>query len=72
MKMKKILALTCAAAMVFGLAACGSAATEETADLSGTISMAGSTSMEKLADRLGPDLLCDLGNKLIQRLPYHW
>ena len=58
MKMKKILALTCAAAMVFGLAACGSAAadttaadttgaeTEETADLSGTISMAGSTSME--------------------------
>lgn len=57
MKMKKILALTCAAAMVFGLAACGSAAadttgaaTEETADLSGTISMAGSTSMEKLAN----------------------
>jgi len=55
--MKKILALTCAAAMVFGLAACGSAAadttgaaTEETADLSGTISMAGSTSMEKLAN----------------------
>ena len=62
MKMKKILALTCAAAMVFGLAACGSAAadttaadttgaaTEETADLSGTVSMAGSTSMEKLAN----------------------
>jgi phosphate binding protein len=31
MKMKKILALTCAAAMVFGLAACGSAAADTTA-----------------------------------------
>ena len=91
MKMKKILALTCATAMVFGLAACGSAAadttetdttaadttaadttgaaTEETADLSGTISMAGSTSMEKLANAVAAvsythlreaDLVCSL------------
>ena len=69
MKMKKILALTCAAAMVFGLAACGSAAadttaadttgaaTEETADLSGTISMAGSTSMEKLANAVAESFM---------------
>lgn len=77
--MKKILALTCAAAMVFGLAACGSAAadttetdttaadttaadttgaaTEETADLSGTISMAGSTSMEKLANAVAESFM---------------
>ena len=87
MKMKKILALTCAAAMVFGLAACGSAAAdttaadttgaetaettetadasaeetqalaEETADLSGTISMAGSTSMEKLANAVAESFM---------------
>ena len=79
MKMKKILALTCAAAMVFGLAACGSAAAdttaadttetadasaeetqapaEETADLSGTISMAGSTSMEKLANAIAESFM---------------
>lgn len=79
MKMKKILALTCAAAMVFGLAACGSAAadttetdttaadttaadttgaaTEEAADLSGTISMAGSTSMEKLANAVAESFM---------------
>lgn len=70
MKMKKILALTCAAAMVFGLAACGSAAadttgaataetaeTAETADLSGTISMAGSTSMEKLANAVAESFM---------------
>lgn len=85
MKTKKILALTCAAAMVMGLTACGSsestantaaeeqqtnAATEsaadtadasdqesaadttqeEAAELDGSISMAGSTSMEKLAN----------------------
>ena len=77
--MKKILALTCAAAMVFGLAACGSAAAdttaadttetadasaeetqapaEETADLSGTISMAGSTSMEKLANAIAESFM---------------
>ena len=87
MKMKKILALTCAAAMVFGLAACGSAAAdttaadttgaetaettetadasaeetqalaEETADLSGTVSMAGSTSMEKLANAVAESFM---------------
>ena len=87
MNMKKILALTCAAAMVFGLAACGSAAAdttaadttgaetaettetadasaeetqapaEETADLSGTISMAGSTSMEKLANAVAESFM---------------
>ena len=66
MKMKKILALTCAAAMVFGLAACGSAAADttaadttgaETADLSGTISMAGSTSMEKLANAVAESFM---------------
>ena len=72
--MKKILALTCAAAMVFGLAACGSAAadttetdttaadttgaaTEETADLSGTVSMAGSTSMEKFANAVAESFM---------------
>ena len=87
MKMKKILALTCAAAMVFGLAACGSAAADTTAadttgaetaettetadasaeetqtpaetsaDLSGTISMAGSTSMEKLANAVAESFM---------------
>lgn len=85
--MKKILALTCAAAMVFGLAACGSAAADTTAadttgaetaettetadasaeetqapaeasaDLSGTISMAGSTSMEKLANAVAESFM---------------
>ena len=82
MKSKKILALVCAAAMTFGLAACGSGETttetnetteettenaaetevteketeeaaeneEATEELTGTVSMAGSTSMEKLAN----------------------
>ena len=89
MKMKKFLALTCAAAMVFGLTACGSAAADTTAtdtaadtttettdaaestdtteeaqapaeasaDLSGTISMAGSTSMEKLANAVAESFM---------------
>ena len=54
---------------MFGLAACGSAAadttaadttgaaTAETADLSGTISMAGSTSMEKLANAVAESFM---------------
>lgn len=62
MKSKKVLALVCAVAMTFGLTACGNKTTTETktaqtettetetADLTGTISMAGSTSMEKLAN----------------------
>ena len=61
MKSKKVIALLCAAVMTLGLAACGSS-TEEAAvkeeastevgnaDLTGTVSMAGSTSMEKLAN----------------------
>lgn len=84
MKMKKILALTCAAVMAFGLTACGNssspaetsketnsaqtadtaekpaqeAAPEETGgDLSGSISMAGSTSMEKLANALAESFM---------------
>lgn len=84
MKMKKILALTCAAAMTFSLMACGGSAeetaatetaenkdtaateapaeeaapAEETgADLSGSISMAGSTSMEKLANAVAESFM---------------
>lgn len=83
MKRKKILALTCAAAMTFGLMACGGSTgtaataatetakaaditetsgeetmTEETnADLSGSISMAGSTSMEKLANAVAESFM---------------
>lgn len=89
MKMKKILALTCAAAMTFSLMACGgsaqeTAATETTentdtaaetaeateapaeeapaqeeakADLSGSVSMAGSTSMEKLANAVAESFM---------------
>ena len=73
MKMKKILALTCAAAMTLGLMACGgsaeeTAATETTAteapaqeeakaDLSGSVSMAGSTSMEKLANAVAESFM---------------
>lgn len=47
-RMKKLLGLTLAAVMVLGMTACGSA--EEGADLSDSVSMAGSTSMEKLAN----------------------
>lgn len=61
MKMRKITALLCAVTMTLGLVACGSGTeTESTtqtteteasdADLIGTVSMAGSTSMEKLAN----------------------
>ena len=61
MKMRKITALLCAVTMTFGLVACGrgtetelAAQATETeasdADLTGTVSMAGSTSMEKLAN----------------------
>ena len=94
MKMKKILVLTCAAAMTFSLMACGgstkeTAATETTentdtaaeaaeeteapaeeasaeeapaqeeanADLSGSVSMAGSTSMEKLANAVAESFM---------------
>lgn len=71
MKMKKIFALTCAAAMTFSLMACGGSAeetaeapaeeaapAEETgADLSGSVSMAGSTSMEKLANAVAESFM---------------
>ncbi len=50
MKSKKMLALVCAAAMTLGLMACGSGETTAEAALTGTVSMAGSTSMEKLAN----------------------
>ncbi|MBQ8878537.1 MAG: phosphate ABC transporter substrate-binding protein [Lachnospiraceae bacterium] len=61
MKMRKITALLCAVTMTFGLVACGSGTETELAaqateteasdaDLTGTVSMAGSTSMEKLAN----------------------
>lgn len=46
---KKVLALVCAVVMMTGLVACGSTETAD-ASLSGTVSMAGSTSMEKLAN----------------------
>lgn len=79
MKRKKILALTCAAAMTFVLTACGAsadsastaatekataeaneaadAAEEMNEDLSGSISMAGSTSMEKLANAVAESFM---------------
>ena len=61
MKMRKITALLCAVTMTLGLVACGSGTETELAaqateteasdaDLTGTVSMAGSTSMEKLAN----------------------
>ena len=61
MKMRKITALLCAVTMTSGLVACGSGTETELAaqateteasdaDLTGTVSMAGSTSMEKLAN----------------------
>lgn len=66
MKSEKVFALVCAAVMTFGLIACGGSETTEssvdaatesvaskeagTSDLTGTVSMAGSTSMEKLAN----------------------
>lgn len=81
MKMKKVLALTCAAVMAMSLMACGSPAEtgavaadsaaekeapvkEETpaevnADLSGSISMAGSTSMEKLANAVAESFMAE-------------
>lgn len=80
MKMKKLLALTCVTAMVFGLTACGSSASTETADtaaettdtaaetteassdLSGSISMAGSTSMEKLANAVAESFMAKYPN----------
>lgn len=80
MKMKKLLALTCVTAMVFGLTACGSSTSAETADtaaettdtaaetteassdLSGSISMAGSTSMEKLANAVAESFMAKYPN----------
>lgn len=53
MKMKKILALTCATTMTLGLMACGNS--EETG--SGSVSMAGSTSMEKLANAVAESFM---------------
>lgn len=61
MKMRKITALLCAVTMTLGLVACSSGTETELAaqeteteasdvDLTGTVSMAGSTSMEKLAN----------------------
>lgn len=70
-KSKKILALVCAVTMAAGLMACGStkeapieetqeaAATEQTTEesVSGSISMAGSTSMEKLANAVAESFM---------------
>lgn len=61
-KSKKILALVCAVAMTTGLMACGSSneaetSAEETANISGSISMAGSTSMEKLANAVAESFM---------------
>lgn len=61
-KSKKILALVCAVAMTTGLMACGSpneaeTSAEETANISGSISMAGSTSMEKLANAVAESFM---------------
>lgn len=64
MKTKKIIALVCAAAMTFNLTACGGSAEETAApaketgaDLGGSISMAGSTSMEKLANAVAESFM---------------
>ena len=64
-KSKKILALVCAVAMTVGLMACGSketgntdaAQTTESTAISGTVSMAGSTSMEKLANAVAESFM---------------
>ena len=64
-KSKKILALVCAVAMTAGLMACGSketgntdaAQTTESTAISGTVSMAGSTSMEKLANAVAESFM---------------
>ncbi len=70
MKSKKVLALVCAVAMTFGLVACGGSEatgetgkasetteTDEASGLTGTVSMAGSTSMEKLANALAESFM---------------
>lgn len=61
-KSKKVLALVCAVVMTTGLMACGSSneaetLAEETANISGSISMAGSTSMEKLANAVAESFM---------------
>lgn len=56
-KSKKILALVCAVAMTTGLMACGSSNSAETSNISGSISMAGSTSMEKLANAVAESFM---------------
>lgn len=64
-KSKKILALVCAVTMTAGLMACGSketgntdaAQTTESTAISGTVSMAGSTSMEKLANAVAESFM---------------
>lgn len=61
--LKNGMALTMAAAMMMGLTACGDTEevqaepVEETKDLSGTITMAGSTSMEKLANAVAESFM---------------
>lgn len=64
MKMKKITVLFCAVTMSLGLLACGGSTemkTEETKDagVSGKVSMAGSTSMEKLANAAAESFMED-------------
>ena len=64
-KSKKILALVCAVTMTAGLMACGSketgntdaSQTTESTAISGTVSMAGSTSMEKLANAVAESFM---------------
>lgn len=63
MKSKKLFALVCAAAMTAGLMGCGSAddptegGEEDGTDLNGTITMAGSTSMEKMANAIAESFM---------------
>lgn len=57
MKMKKICALLCAVTMMTGLTACGMTNTTEEAEFNGSVSMAGSTSMEKLANALAESFM---------------
>lgn len=57
MKMKKICVLLCAVTMMTGLTACGMTNTTEEAEFNGSVSMAGSTSMEKLANALAESFM---------------
>lgn len=56
-KITKYVALLCATVCVVGMTACGKTEPENTASLEGTITMAGSTSMEKLANAMAESFM---------------